>query len=181
MPIQFREMPYAEFLGHVETIATQVEADAWQPHFLVGIGRGGLVPGTYLSHRLSIPLLSIDHSSKVHVFSDALLVHLAACARAGERYLFVDDINDSGKTLVQFRELLRESGADLANIRIAVLIHNAASQAEVDYAAEQIDRRVDKFWFTFPWGAVAPQAAREADAREDPARLGLDADDAETS
>jgi len=173
--IQYEAMSYDDFLGHVENIAGQVEAGDWRPDFIVGIGRGGLVPGTYLSHRLDIPLLSIDHSSKVHAFSDALLVHLAACSKLGERYLFVDDINDSGKTLARFRALLAENGAVLENIRWAVLVSNIASRASVNYAAREIDRRVDKFWFIFPWGALARSAAREKDAREDPSRLGLQA------
>ena len=173
--IQYEAMSYDDFLGHVENIAGQVEAGDWRPDFIVGIGRGGLVPGTYLSHRLDIPLLSIDHSSKVHAFSDALLVHLAACSKLGERYLFVDDINDSGKTLARFRALLADNGAALDHIRWAVLVSNVASRAGVDYAARAIDRRVDKFWFIFPWGALASSAAREKDAREDPSRLGLQA------
>ncbi|EZP70737.1 Phosphoribosyltransferase [Sphingomonas paucimobilis] len=171
--IQFREMSYDQFLAHVETIAHQVEEDSWKPDYIVGIGRGGLVPGTYLSHRLEIPLLSIDHSSKVHVFSDALLVHLASCTQRGERFLFIDDINDSGKTLARFRSLIEEHDGELSNFRFSVLINNVSSRATVHYESETIDRQSDKSWFIFPWGSVASRAAQEWDAREDPERLGL--------
>lgn len=171
--IKFSAMSYDQFLEHVEAIAVDLEKDSWKPDFIVGIGRGGLVPGTYLSHRLDIPLLSVDHSSKVHVFSDSLLVHLAAFIKMGERYLFVDDINDSGKTIARFRSLLTENSGTSSNFRFAVLINNMSSREEVEYAARRIDRRTDKSWFIFPWGAVASKATQEREAREDPDRLGL--------
>lgn len=173
--IQFSPMSYDQFLENVEVIAKSVENDAWKPNFIVGIGRGGLVPGTYLSHRLGIPLLSIDHSSKVHMFSDALLAHLSECIERGERYLFVDDINDSGKTLTRFRKILAGERRSTGAFRFAVLISNLSSSYAVDYAAQTIDRRTDKRWFIFPWGAVATKAAQERDAKEDPDRLGLPA------
>jgi hypoxanthine phosphoribosyltransferase len=171
--IHYSPMSYDQFLDDVETIASSLEQDNWTPDFIVGIGRGGLVPGTYLSHRLDIPLLSVDHSSKVHVFSDSLLVHLAAFIKMGERYLFVDDINDSGKTIGRFRSLLSENSGATDNFRFAVLISNLSSRETVDYAARTIDRRTDKSWFIFPWGAVASKATQEREAREDPDRLGL--------
>ncbi len=171
--IQFRKMSYDEFVGHIETIATAVEDAKWMPDYIVGIGRGGLVPGTYLSHRLDLPLLSIDHSSKVDAFSDSLLLHLASCSKLGERYLFVDDINDSGKTLARFRQFLADHGAVAENIKFAVMINNTASMAQVEYRSEDIDRTTDKFWFIFPWGALASRDAQEKDAREDPSRLGI--------
>lgn len=172
--IEFRKMSYDEFVGHVETIASAVEDAQWMPDFIVGIGRGGLVPGTYLSHRLDLPLLSIDHSSKVDAFSDSLLLHLASCSKLGERYLFVDDINDSGKTLARFRKFLADHGAVAENIKFAVMINNVCSIETVEYLSENIDRSADKRWFIFPWGALATRAAQEKDAREDPSRLGIE-------
>jgi hypoxanthine phosphoribosyltransferase len=171
--IQYSDMSYDQFLMDVETIARGVEADQWKPDYIVGIGRGGLVPGTFLSHRLSIPLLSIDHSSKVHAFSEALLTHLSLCIKQGERYLFVDDINDSGKTLARFKSSLCDGEKNHDNLRFCVLINNVNSRETVEYSSRTIDRRTDKRWFIFPWGAVASKAAREQDAREDPERLGL--------
>ena len=60
--IQFKRISYERFLDDIEAIAQQLEASTWRPDFIVGIGRGGLVPGTYLSHRTGLPLLSVDHS-----------------------------------------------------------------------------------------------------------------------
>jgi uncharacterized protein len=171
--ISFSHITQADFLSGIERLAERIDAGGWLPQFIVGIGRGGLVPGCFLSHRTGIPLLSIDHSSKVYDFAEALLIHVAGCAGAGERYLFVDDINDSGKTIAHLRETLRSNGADEANIRFAVLIDNASSCERVDYAAQQIDRKVDRDWFVFPWESVAPEAVLLEDAQEEPLRLAL--------
>ena len=47
-------VPYEAFLSDLEAIARQLDADPWKPDFLVGVGRGGLVPAAYLSHRTGI-------------------------------------------------------------------------------------------------------------------------------
>jgi hypoxanthine phosphoribosyltransferase len=171
--VQFNHIAYDRFLADIETVAIRIEEGGWRPDFIVGIGRGGLVPGTFLSHRTGIALLSIDYSSKVHAFAEALLVHLAACTRAGERYLFVDDINDSGKTISYLRAALRDNGGEAGNVRFAVLINNVRSCETVDYASATIDRSVDKDWFVFPWESVAPQSTLAEEAMEDPHRLNL--------
>jgi hypoxanthine phosphoribosyltransferase len=171
--IAFNHIGYDRFLADIETLARAIEADAWKPDFIVGIGRGGLVPGCFLSHRTGIALLSVDHSSKVHEFAEALLLRLAECSARGERYLFVDDINDSGKTIAYIRARIAETGGNLANVRVAVLVDNAVSCERVDYAAWRIDRTMDKDWFVFPWESVAPMTTLDEEAREDPDRLSL--------
>jgi hypoxanthine phosphoribosyltransferase len=171
--ISFNHISQDRFLADIEAVALQIERDDWRPDYIVGIGRGGLVPGAYLSHRTGLPLLSIDHSSKVYDFSEKLLVHLAACSKAGEHYLFVDDINDSGRTIAHFRDTLRENGGEPGNIRFAALVTNIRSCTTVDYASRTIDRSVDKDWFVFPWESVAPQEAIAEEAVENPHRLGL--------
>jgi hypoxanthine phosphoribosyltransferase len=171
--ISFNHIAHERFLADIETLALALEADTWKPDYIVGIGRGGLVPGCFLSHRTGLPLLSVDHSSKVYDFAEALLTRLAQHSSKGERYLFVDDINDSGKTIAHMRAAIRERGGTPENVRIAVLVDNAVSAERVDYSAWRIDRTVDKDWFVFPWESVAPSAVLDEEAREDPDRLSL--------
>ena len=164
-------IPYECFLSDVETLALILEADSWRPTFLVGIGRGGLVPAAYLSHRIDIPMLSVDHSSGEAGFADELLGKLAAKSRAGTRILIVDDINDSGSTIAHLRAAIEKQGGISDRVRVAVLINNSRSQAGVEYSATSIDRDVDKRWFVFPWEAVARPAALIEEALSVPERL----------
>jgi len=167
------DIPYADFVADVSALAAQVAADdPWRPGFLVAIGRGGLVPGTYLSHATGLPLLSIDHSTRVPAFAADLLVELAARTRAGERLLFVDDINDSGRTIEGLNAALARAGAAADRVRFAVLIDNAGSPARVHYRARRIDRAVTPDWFVFPWEAMAPAATLTAEATAHPERSG---------
>ncbi|WP_156679782.1 phosphoribosyltransferase [Sphingomonas profundi] len=162
---------YERFVADVQAIAARLEADDWRPDFIVGIGRGGLVPGAYLSHRTGISMLSVDYSSKVAGFSDELLAKLATMSRADRRILFVDDINDSGATLMYLRDAIVGHGGVPANQRIAVLINNSRSRATVDYCSRTIDREVDKDWYVFPWESVAPSGTLIEEALEVPERL----------
>ena len=165
-------LSHERFLADLETVARHVEADAWRPDFLVGIGRGGLVPAAYLSHRTGIPMLSVDHSSGEAGFADELLAKLAAKLCAGFNLLIVDDINDSGTTIAFLRDAIAAHGGIADRLRVAVLINNVRSRARADYWSEAIDRAEDKRWFVFPWEAVAPRETLVIASQELPERLG---------
>ena len=159
------------FVEDVLAVAAQIEADGWRPDFLVGIGRGGLVPAAYLSHRVGIPMLSVDISSGVPGFADELVVKLAAKLRSGKKILIVDDINDSGSTLASLREGLEAAGGSAQSVRVAVLINNSRSRARAEYSSTQIDRTLDKRWFVFPWEAMAQPEVLVEEAEAVPERL----------
>jgi uncharacterized protein len=166
----FTEIGHDRFVADVRALAAAIAADGWRPAFLVGIGRGGLVPAVYLGHATGLPVLSIDYSSGVPDFADALLATLGARAAAGERLLLVDDINDTGHTIAALRRALAEAGAPAGSVRVATLLDNVRSAERVHYAARTIDRAVTKDWFVFPWEALAPREAIEEDAAEVPER-----------
>lgn len=164
-------LPYERFLGELEAVALALEADSWRPDFLVGIGRGGLVPAAYLSHRTGIQMLSVDHSSGEVGFGDELLDKLAAKIREGRRILIVDDINDSGGTIQYLRAAIEAKSDDPSGLRVAVLVHNVRSKARAEYRGSEIDRDSDKRWYVFPWEAVAPRATLKIEALAVPERL----------
>jgi hypoxanthine phosphoribosyltransferase len=122
----------------------------------------------FLSHRMGLPLVSIDHSTRIAQFGEELV---AARTRAGDHLLFVEDINDSGKTIGEIRAALVERGAEIANTRFAVLIDNVKSRQRVEYSFREIDRGIVKDWFVFPWEAMAPATVLAEEALEVPERL----------
>ncbi|WP_347304113.1 phosphoribosyltransferase family protein [Croceibacterium sp. TMG7-5b_MA50] len=162
---------YNDFLDKVRLLATRVAQGEWQPDFIIGIGRGGLVPAVFVSHQLDVPMLSIDHSAKVPGFADELLGKIATMSAGGSRLLFVDDINDSGGTVAYIRQLLTDQGCDAANLRFAMLINNVRSRAAADIWVDEIDRDTDKRWFVFPWEAVSDRETILEEARSVPERL----------
>lgn len=162
---------YEGFLANVRAVAQKIAGDAWSPDFVIGIGRGGLVPAVYISHQLNLPMLSIDHSSKVPGFADELLGKVAEKSADGTKLLFVDDINDSGGTIDYIRRLLAADGCAAENLRFAVVLSNTRSKVAVDYWAETIDRETDKRWFVFPWEAVGTSDTIVEEALSVPERL----------
>ena len=167
--IIFTHFTHDALVAGVHAIA---EASAeWAPTLLVGVGRGGLTPAVYLSHRMALSMVSIDYSTKIAQFGEELVAVLAQRTRDGDRLLFVEDINDSGRTIGELRAALAAEGAVAANIRFAVLLDNSLSSQRIDYAHQVIDRSVTKDWFIFPWEAMAPKAALLEDATEVPERI----------
>jgi uncharacterized protein len=164
-------IPYPEFVADVQAVAAALESDGWTPDHIVGIGRGGLVPAAYLSHRTGISLLSVDYSSGVPSFAEELIEKLAAATREGRSILLVDDINDSGGTIEALRKSLIDHGAVREGVRVAVLIDNVRSRAKVDYRSRTIDRSSDKRWFVFPWEAMAERRTLLEEAEAVPERL----------
>ncbi len=170
--IVFTPFTHEEMVTGIHSLAETMEAEGWRPSLLVGVGRGGLAPAVYLSHRMDLPLVSIDHSARIASFGPALVAVLAERARAGDHLLFVEDINDSGRTIGEIRAALAALGAIDSNIRFAVLLDNRLSSQRVDYRARTIDRSLDKDWFVFPWEALAPRDKLVEEALEVPERLG---------
>ncbi len=168
----FTPIAHEQIVADVLAIAAALAADDWRPTCLIGVGRGGLVPAVYLSHATGLPTLSCDLSSQVKDFAADVLARLAARTRDGERLLFVDDINDSGRTIGLLRAALARAGAVEGTVRFATLLDNAASAERVEYRARTLDRTVTKDWFVFPWEALAPAASLAADAAAVPERIG---------
>ena len=170
MPI-LTPIPQHEFVAAVHILAAKLVEDVdWKPDYIIGIGRGGLVPAVFLSHAIGLPTLSVDYSSQVKDFAHEPLIKLARRTVAGERLLFLDDINDSGRTITHLRRALAEAGAVDGAVRFAMLIDNLSSAERIDYSARQIDRQVTKDWFVFPWEAVAPATTIADDAAAVPER-----------
>ncbi|HLV06534.1 MAG TPA: phosphoribosyltransferase family protein [Croceibacterium sp.] len=168
----FTFISHDQFVVDVRALAAAVAADAeeWRPGAIVGVARGGLAPAVYLSHALGIAMVSCDMSAEPATLH-AGVAGLAQRTQAGERLLFVDDINDSGRTIGLLRRRLAAEGAGEGAVRFATLLDNEASTERVDYRARSIDRRVVKDWFVFPWEALASDAAIAADAAEVPERI----------
>ncbi|MCT2398968.1 phosphoribosyltransferase [Novosphingobium mangrovi (ex Huang et al. 2023)] len=162
---------YEDFLAKVRVLSRKVLESEWTPDFVIGVGRGGLVPAVYISHQLELPMLSIDHSAKVPGFADELLAKVAGMTAEGKRMLFVDDINDSGGTIEYIRGQLAGCGCNATNLRFAVVINNQSSKVEVDLWADMIDRAEDKRWFVFPWESVGTKESIVEEALSVPERL----------
>jgi hypoxanthine phosphoribosyltransferase len=127
--------------------------------FIVAPCRGGLIPGTVLSHLLNIPLYPLVWSTRDFTkrFSDKnMLPYDLTFAGVGQRVLLVEDIIDSGRTA---KEIITEmkGSCDIAPespfiIDIAAVVTNTAQTlVHVKYPGytinkDEVDRWVDFWW-----------------------------------
>ena len=116
-------------------IEDQMVHDAWMPSIILGINRGGCIPGVYLSHRLDKPheVLDIrlrDHASKPNLST------LEKAYAFQKKILIIDDINDSGAT---FKYIEDNFGKGDGRIKFAALINNKPSKACLLYTSDAAD------------------------------------------
>ena len=80
-----------------ETICSQIEKDEFQPNVIVGISRGGLIPGVMMSHKLNVPFKPVHASTRDFPHWENYLPR-----PTDKKILIVDDICDSGETFAKY-------------------------------------------------------------------------------
>ena len=128
-------------------IEDQMVHSNWMPNMILGINRGGCIPGVYLSHRLNIAHEVLDIRLRDHTAKPNLSVLEKAFAFQ-KKILIIDDFNDTGAT---FQFIIDNFGKQEERIKFAALIHNKPSKAKVDYHGYEIDKSKDPAWIVFPW------------------------------
>ena len=151
---------------HTQEILRQIHADDWQPDYVVGLTRGGLVTANLISQYLGCRMETLKVSLRDDTECESNL-WMAEDAFGHEmerpkRILIVDDINDTGATLNYIREDWpsgcfpdnpRWAEVWGSNVRVAVLVDNESSKSEipVSYSAVDINKAEQDSWIVFPW------------------------------
>jgi len=169
---------YDDIKGLVNDLIRQMNRDNWRPDYVVGLTRGGLLPGAMISHYLNIPMHTlkvclrdnVDTESNCWMAEEAFgyvpenerdIVKSRWDTKKRRNILIIDDINDSGATFEWIKKdwisgcLPNESEAWNSvwgqNVRFAALIENAASDFDAEYVGEVIDKSENDIWCQFPW------------------------------
>ena len=106
---------------------------------VVGISRGGLIPGIMLSHYLDAGFEPLEWQTRDGEFQDKIKANGFNKNLKGT--IFVDDICDSALTIKQIKEIIPKS-------RWAVLHQKA--DIELDFVAERLYANDDR-WVIYPW------------------------------
>ena len=134
-------------------LACQVRDSGYRPDLVVAIARGGFAPARFVCDFLGIrdmTSIKVQHyGAGARKEARAWVKYPLAADIEGQRVLVVDDVNDTGDTLVVAREHLLETAP--AEVRTAVLHEKATSPVHADYhAAEVLEWR----WIIYPWARV---------------------------
>ena len=103
-----------------------IKESVTEVEYITGIPRGGLIPGAYLSHFLGVKYLPYNVAKDLPV-------------RQREKILAVDDICDSGITLIE---------AAGFQFKTAALAQRYSSSFIPDFYSQKIK---DDRWLVFPW------------------------------
>jgi len=128
----------------IERLALQVHDSGWSFDAIVCLARGGLRVGDVLSRVFDKPLGVLSTSSyreEAGTRQSTLQIaeHLSSAAPLpGPRWLLVDDLVDSGATLVEVIPVLKARQPQVREIRSAVIWRKGASVVAPDYFVESL-------------------------------------------
>lgn len=139
---------------------------------VVAILRGGFVVGKLVSDFLGIEDLVVlgltSYGTKVGSGEDPVVTYPITRDLRGKDVLIVDDVADTGRTLIVARDLLKLYG--VKNMQTAVLYVKPWSKFKPDYYVDITDK-----WILFPWevGEIVRNQLRSSDINSVINNLGL--------
>lgn len=156
---------YNDFDKGIKNILQQIlEDQTFDVDLIVGLSRGGLIPGVKLSHLFGVPFYPIDYprvDKRLDAKKPKVDKSIQDKLKHGLNILVVDDIVDEGTTM---NELIygwvgKETHI-LDQIRIAVLVYNESQEypyAKANYYDKMINRAAgDTAWVDFWWESNFP-------------------------
>ena len=145
---------------HVNNLAVQLYRDDWKPNYIVGIHSGGNIPAIMLAKMLGIPSYSLDVRLRDSSDGPESNAWMAEDAYNHKKILIVDDINDSGATINWIKKDWPTSALPTdprwytiwgGSVRVAVMINNESSEADINYYSTSINKAEKDEWIVFPW------------------------------
>jgi hypoxanthine phosphoribosyltransferase len=147
-------LTYEDFGRAARELAQQVVDAGYEPDWIVGIARGGLLIAGALGYALSIKNIAtinvefytdVDERLEVPVVLPPVLDLIDL---ANTRVLVVDDVADTGETLKLVLDLLQPI---VAEVRSVVLYEKSRSIVRPDVVWKHTDA-----WINFPWSTEPP-------------------------
>ena len=145
--LRFLHLSWDDVQGLVEVVASKIEASDFHPDMIIAISRGGFDPARILCDQLSIRRLA---SVQVEAYDgmvkrpEPVVVLPVNADLKGKKVLVVDDVSDSGASILKAKEHAREKEA--SDVRVATVHIKPWSKFIPDYYAESVDK-----WVVYPW------------------------------
>lgn len=135
---------YDEYQKAIDKLTEDILANIYPVPFdlVVGIARGGCIPAVHLSHRLNIPCRMMQWTTRDHVKKDLSPNLIRELVES--KILLVDDIIDSGKTIIEICEFL---GIPRIQVTVATLVARSEAPVQPDYCYIRDPDGWVTFWF----------------------------------
>jgi hypoxanthine phosphoribosyltransferase len=133
-------------IGYCEQLAREVKD--FSPQMIVGLSRGGLVPARILSDIMDVTDVGIlglrfyKGMGKTYEFPQ--ITQELTMDLNGRRVLLVDDVADTGRSLLVAKDYLKRKGA--SEVRVATIHYKPNSMFRPDYYVASTSS-----WIAYPW------------------------------
>lgn len=151
--MQIEYVSWARFVRLCGVLYREIQMSGFRPDLIIAITRGGYPPARVLSDYFGISdllSLKVEHYRGPERLRTAVVPYAFPANLEGRRVLVVDDVSDSGDSLVAALRHLENKGSP-EDLRTAVLHHKQTSMLTPDYHAQRI---LKWRWITYPWAVV---------------------------
>lgn len=130
---------------NVNDICRDITLSKYDFDVILGISRGGLVPGVMISHYFKKPFKPLIASLRDFPFWEDYYP-----SAKEKTILIVDDICDSGETFLLIKKHLESKKFNI-NFKFASLWWNNECAFEPHYYANEVKKDSNNIWIQFPW------------------------------
>lgn len=129
-------------------LAVKIRLSRFKFDVIVAIGRGGWIPARYLAdylgNILALAHMKVEHYVGIAKTAKARITEPVSTSVKGKRVLLVDDVPDSGDSIVMAKKHLLKKGA--REVRVACLHYKPWSVFKPDYYVKRT-----RCWVIYPW------------------------------
>lgn len=137
---------YNSFSEDMYSLKRQIKDSQWIPQIIVGVSRGGLIPGVCLSHEFDAKFVPLVWSTRD--YAERHLPTIETLLNIYSPMLIVDDIIDTGITMAEIEQAMKPNPF----VKYASLLYNPVQkQCIPHYWARKIDRDLTNEWVNFWW------------------------------
>jgi xanthine phosphoribosyltransferase len=136
---------YDEFKCDVNMLAKEIKP--YNPDVILAIARGGMTLGHFLSEALEMrDLYSINsiHYEETRKLDTINIFNIPDLSRA-TRVIIVDDIIDSGETMIEIKRVLMQKYPHL-DLKVASVFYKEKALLRPDFSAREATEWIEFFW-----------------------------------
>ncbi len=136
---------YEEFKGDVNMLAKEIRH--FEPDVILAVARGGMTLGHFLAEALemrdlySLNSIHYDETRKL----DYINVFNVPDLSKKKRVVIVDDIIDSGETIIEIKKVLNEKFSHL-ELKVASVFYKEKALLRPDFSAREATEWIEFFW-----------------------------------
>ena len=137
---------WEEMRRDVNVLCREITLHKFDPQVIVGLSRGGLVPGVMLSHWFDKPFKPVQAALRDFAEWEDYLPR-----KTDERVLIINDICDSGETFEKINQHIQDRKPNGVDVRYASLWWNNECDFEPHYYAQEMAKDSTNTWIHFAW------------------------------